>query len=82
MTDAKAEFERLVALRDERLGGIQDPRLDAVRSRMRTELIATVRNGLDELGRIDCAGNRELEVKLAQESEWLRAVLASMAAPQ
>ena len=73
-----------MALRDERLGGIQDPRLDAVRSRMRAELIATVRSGLDELGRIDCAGNREArgQAGSAQESEWLRAVLASMAAPQ
>lgn len=75
MTDA-IDFERVLAIHDERRAAAQDERVDAiVIDRLKGQRVSALRHAIDELGRIDCSKNPALSGRIDAELAWIRAAI-------
>ena len=71
-----------MAVRDERFAVIQDPELEHILARMKAVLVATLREGIDEIGVLPTDGKPGLEARRRAELAWLGAVLLALDPPQ
>ena len=76
MSQDFSDFQRLLAIRDQRRAAAPDERVDAiVIDRLKDKMVSALRHAIDQLGLIDCSKNPALSGRIDAELAWIRVAI-------
>jgi hypothetical protein len=81
MSESYEIWRALMGRRDDR-SGIDDPELDDIRGRIKSQPVQTLRSGIDQIDSLPTKGRPDGEARRKAELEWLSRLLRTMGAPQ